>query len=199
MNSGIYKITCLANKRFYIGSSIDLSKRLSRHRRELNKECHINRHLQRAWNKYGADAFVFEILLYCDPENCLMYEQIALDYYKPKFNIATSTSAVMSGRKHTEETKIKIKNNRPNHNGSNNPMFGKRGPNLGKKFSAAHCKKIRQNHARLSGNSHYRFIDSNIREQIVKLRSDGVGAKILAKRFGISKSSVYNIEKENNG
>lgn len=41
-NCGIYKITCLANDKMYIGGSINLSKRKQVHFRRLKKNKHSN-------------------------------------------------------------------------------------------------------------------------------------------------------------
>ena len=34
--------------------------------RELNNNCHYNKHLQASYNKYGIEAFSYEILCVCD-------------------------------------------------------------------------------------------------------------------------------------
>ena len=86
---GIYQIRNTNTIDVYIGSTAvrGFVKRFKDHRSKLENQSHDNQILQRAWNKYGADVFVFEILLYCDPKDCLMYEQLTMDYYKPKYNI----------------------------------------------------------------------------------------------------------------
>lgn len=61
--SGVYLITCTVNSKKYIGCSKDIHTRMKDHRRMLARNNHINVKLQRAWNKYGAEAFVFSILL----------------------------------------------------------------------------------------------------------------------------------------
>ena len=61
-NSGIYKITNLINKKYYIGSSLDIKRRWKEHRRNLIKNKHNNIHLQKSWNKYGENSFLFEII-----------------------------------------------------------------------------------------------------------------------------------------
>ena len=62
MKSGIYKITNLKNGKFYIGSSKDIERRWWEHTNELDKNIHINKKLQNAWNFYGKDNFKFEII-----------------------------------------------------------------------------------------------------------------------------------------
>lgn len=95
MNSGIYKITCLENGRFYIGSAKNFKKRWSRHLNDLRNNKHDNVHLQRAYNKYGRDGFSFEVVEECDIGDLLILEQFYLDELKPYeggFNIGKSVS-----------------------------------------------------------------------------------------------------------
>ncbi|HZR43797.1 MAG TPA: GIY-YIG nuclease family protein [Ktedonobacteraceae bacterium] len=59
---GIYVIRHLESGKVYVGSANNISKRWSRHRKDLRAGTHSNKHLQAAWTKYGEEAFVFEIL-----------------------------------------------------------------------------------------------------------------------------------------
>lgn len=59
---GIYQIVNLKNKKCYVGSSLNLDKRLYEHKRLLKLGKHENNHLQNAWNKYGEDSFEFKII-----------------------------------------------------------------------------------------------------------------------------------------
>lgn len=58
----IYRISRVGTQDGYVGSSVQLSQRWAYHRTSLRKGVHHCRHLQRAWNKYGEDAFDFAIL-----------------------------------------------------------------------------------------------------------------------------------------
>jgi group I intron endonuclease len=60
---GIYTITNLLDGRYYVGSSLDLTKRLTSHKTKLKNNKHINKYLQNAWNKYGEANFKFEVVL----------------------------------------------------------------------------------------------------------------------------------------
>lgn len=63
---GIYKIENTINKKVYIGQSNNILIRFSNHKYELNSNKHSNSHLQRAWNKYGRENFIFDILCECN-------------------------------------------------------------------------------------------------------------------------------------
>jgi len=88
---GIYKIENIINKKCYYGSSKNIEKRWSCHKNDLNKNKHDNSYLQRAWNKYGKENFIFEIVELCskdcDDIKLKEIEQKYLDL-KPKYNIA---------------------------------------------------------------------------------------------------------------
>ena len=62
MTIGLYKITNTVNGKYYIGSSNDIRRRWSVHKSTLNKGIHDNRHLQMSFDKYGIEAFVYEII-----------------------------------------------------------------------------------------------------------------------------------------
>ncbi len=60
--SGVYKITNIINGKVYIGSAKRFKERWKHHAWSLEKGCHHNTHLQAAFNLYGTNAFVFEVL-----------------------------------------------------------------------------------------------------------------------------------------
>jgi len=106
---GVYQIRNIQNGKVYIGSAAGkgFRNRWNLHKQQLQNNKHHSVYLQRAWNKYGVGAFVFEILLYCDPENCIMYEQITFDYYRPEYNCSPTAGSCL-GIKHSQSTKDKI-------------------------------------------------------------------------------------------
>lgn len=69
IKSGIYYIENLINNKKYIGQSNNIKDRWRRHISELNKNKHHNDYLQKSWNKYGENNFMFEIIEYCSIEN----------------------------------------------------------------------------------------------------------------------------------
>ncbi len=110
---GIYCITCTVTSKFYIGSSINLHQRQYNHFRELQRNEHDNQYMQRAWNKYGSDAFIFEVLeLVLVPEMLTTREQHWLDTLKPfgnkGFNMTPIAGSTL-GRKFSPEAKEKIR------------------------------------------------------------------------------------------
>lgn len=82
MNCGIYKILNLISGKFYIGSAISITDRWDHHRHTLRKCIHTNSYLQRAWIKYGNEAFEFIILELCQKEKLIEREQYWLDETK---------------------------------------------------------------------------------------------------------------------
>lgn len=52
----------------YVGYAINFKKRWETHKRELRNKKHCNIHLQRAWDEYKENSFLFEILVECEEE-----------------------------------------------------------------------------------------------------------------------------------
>lgn len=81
---GVYRILNLINKKVYYGSTSKLLRRHGEHKKELKNKTHFNSHLQNAWNKYGEENFIFEVVCSCSTvENARKLEQKCLDIYKP--------------------------------------------------------------------------------------------------------------------
>lgn len=109
---GIYCIVCEPTGKFYIGSAVDLRQRYYRHFGALQRNWHPNRHLQSAWNKYGSDAFTFEVLEYVLlPEMLTAREQHFFDTLKPfgkrGFNLSPTAGSTL-GVKYSPEVCEKL-------------------------------------------------------------------------------------------
>jgi len=124
--SGIYQIRNLTNGNIYVGSSTNINRRWREHRHDLNLNKHNNHHLQYAWNKYGKNYFVFEIIELIDNKNILVErEQFYIDSWNPQYNIAP-TAGNMLGFTHSEESKKKMSESRKGFQvGEKNPNYGK--------------------------------------------------------------------------
>lgn len=59
--SGIYQILCKPTGKVYIGSAVWIAKRKRHHREALLAGKHHSQYLQKAWDKYGPEAFEFSI------------------------------------------------------------------------------------------------------------------------------------------
>lgn len=81
MRIGIYKIKCLSNNKVYIGSSVNIENRWEFHKNELKNNIHGNHYLQKAWNKYGRDNFIFGVIELCEAGQLQEREQYWLDYF----------------------------------------------------------------------------------------------------------------------
>jgi group I intron endonuclease len=105
---GVYSITHIDSGRLYIGSSINLYKRLIKHKSDLNAKRHHSPVLQNAWNKYGESGFEMKVLeLVSDPQSLLEIEQNWLNKVNPFYNIC-KTAGNRLGFKASEETKLKL-------------------------------------------------------------------------------------------
>ncbi len=145
--SGIYKITCLANKRIYIGSAVDLLKRKQTHFGALRQNKHYNPKLQNAWNKYGEETFVFEVLELVLIINLTAREQYWFNKLRPfgnqGFNIA-HTAGSMLGVKHSPQARANMSKARQGWRPTPEQNERNRQANLGKRNSPEAREKMRQ-------------------------------------------------------
>ncbi len=96
--SGVYVIRNLINKNFYLGSTTCDKRRWYTHKLELRNQRHDNIRLQRAWNKYGAENFEFELICEVDAIVALQMEDRLLEkFFGQKYCYNLNRSAVMSG------------------------------------------------------------------------------------------------------
>jgi group I intron endonuclease len=107
---GIYKIQNLVSNKVYVGSSINVSVRITAHKNSLRQNKHINTHLQHSYNKYGLLHFVFQVIEYCSEDELCTKEEYYINYYKSnQRQYGYNLEYYHVGRKrHSEESKQKI-------------------------------------------------------------------------------------------
>lgn len=108
---GIYGIRNIIDGKLYVGQSSQVEARWVHHKRDLNNNKHHNKHLQSAWNKYGADSFIFYIIEECSQEELDGYEAYWIDYYHSYecgYNLDCGGGGIR-GYKHTEEELVKMR------------------------------------------------------------------------------------------
>lgn len=142
---GIYCIENLVNGKRYIGQSNDIEYRWKRHKYELNRGCHDNDYLQKAWDKYGCDNFNFYIIELCDIEKLNELEVYYIDFYctldrSNGYNLTSGGGAnkyyskevcekisnALVGHAVSLETRIKLSKNHADVSRENHPMFGRK-------------------------------------------------------------------------
>ena len=95
--AGIYKIRNILNNKCYIGCAKNFEIRYTKHLSSLKNQKGVNKHLQNAWNKYGEENFVFEIIEAIDfiedkkelKKVLNIKEQYWVNILKPDYNIRT--------------------------------------------------------------------------------------------------------------
>jgi len=216
--SGVYQIRNIENDHIYVGStSKEFRKRWNIHRHLLRKQNHHSPHLQNAWNLYGEDNFVFEILEEIifpkdkmkAREIIIKYEQIWIDSLQPEYNVCKFAGSCL-GIKRSEEYKQKMSEIK---SGENHPMFGKHHDEETKRkmsdaqsgeknpmYGKTHSLKVKKilseiNSIKQIGENNGRAI--LIRPQVDEIRfryyNEDVTMKQLAEEYGVSKSCVYHI------
>lgn len=134
--SGIYQIVNTVNGKRYVGSAIRFGKRWAEHRRDLEKGVHHSQALQRAWKKYGAEAFNFSVLETCEPQLLLQCEQRHIDD-QADYNVCRVAGSSF-GIKHSMETRERMKIAQARIRATE----GWVSPTKGVKYSAEICERM---------------------------------------------------------
>lgn len=118
--SGIYQILCVPTGKIYIGSAVNLHTRWRGHCTSANRGEHRNPYFQNAWDKYGADAFLFTVIELVLIPFLLEREQYWLDKKRSYdnaigFNYCHQAGTTL-GIRHSDETRLKMRDAaRPSH------------------------------------------------------------------------------------
>lgn len=112
-NSGVYTITNLINNSIYVGFCQNFRTRSADHKITLSNNRHGNEYLQRSYNKYGSENFIFEILEECDKKFLASQENYwcnMLNSHNRKYGYNIQPTHPDNLKIHSEETKLKIRN-----------------------------------------------------------------------------------------
>ena len=111
--SGIYQIRNLVNDKVYVGSAVNLHRRKREHFTRLENNKHPNIKLQRAYNKYGSNNFIFEVIEIVDNKEFILSRE---QYYIDHLNVVNEgyninpTAGSNLGMQWSDEVKAKISN-----------------------------------------------------------------------------------------
>jgi hypothetical protein len=81
---GIYFIKNKISEKIYIGSSVNMKRRLTDHFARLKAKTHHSKHLQSAFNKYGEEQFYCGVIEEVEEANLLIQEKYWCDKYKAR-------------------------------------------------------------------------------------------------------------------
>ena len=209
-SKGVYFIYCAASGKGYIGSSLEVKKRISKHKSMLKNDWHENSYLQASYNKYGIQSFCFVQLEEC--EDVVVRENFYIDSLDKSllFNLQYPANNYKGGHKASLETKAKkLKTLLGNtyalgfkHSEETKKLWSEQ-----RKGHKAWNKGIPMNEwikspiKRRSGDNHSSAIPSEIALKVyadyVELKGDRQRARgsrsILAKKYDLSEASIKTI------
>ena len=190
--SGIYRIVCIKNGRYYYGSPNNIGLRWKQHLRSLRERNHYNIYMQRVWNKYGENSFHIELVENISNDKLLDTEQLYLDEHidNPKcMNIAKDTLAPTRGRHIWPNGRVFSKQTRQKISKTIQHLW-----NTGCYSSPSRGKKIGK---ALEGEKHVgsKLTESDIHQIREKYIPYTYSYSTLAKEYGVDKKLIINIVK----
>lgn len=148
--SGVYMFINNITKNTYVGSSINLSRRMSSHFSHANSQKISQIPLIRAMRKHKLENFSLALLEFCEKDILVILnlEQKWIDQYKPKYNVLKLAGS-SSGFHHSAETISKLKQM---FSQENHPKYGtKNSPETRKSISVALRKFYLTNNSKYKG------------------------------------------------
>jgi len=147
--SGIYQIKNIMNGDIYIGQSVNLYKRKYSHFNSLKNNTHKNKFLQKAYNDFGENCFIFSIILICEKIELTYYEQKLVDKLNPIYNIfkkcVNSSFGIICSdevRRNLSNSHLGKKNTEEQNKKISESGLGEKNHFFGKKHSAISKEKI---------------------------------------------------------
>lgn len=176
----IYKIRNVVNGKFYVGSTKDTRERFRTHRTRLRKNTHHSKHLQAAWNKYGEDCFVFEVVEQVADvgglqaaEDVWLAEHVGKDYCYNTSRYSASPMRGIATEDHPCYGRVKLPGEKEAISASLKATYAAdptAHPRYGKPHSDETKAKISENRTgKMAGEKHYRFgqtLSAEVREKI---------------------------------
>jgi group I intron endonuclease len=201
--TGVYLIQNKVNKKMYIGSASRVVAnrsnsgfymRWSLHISSLTKNKHHCQHLQRSWNKYGAENFEFSIMHKCPPEKAIEMEQLYIDLLEPQYN-SCKTAGSPLGYKHSEESKNRMSLARKGITISEYTRLRLSETRKGVSKTEEHKKKISESH---KGKTHTKETREKIAEKRSKFYTFISPEGIVTEIFNLHKFCKENNLKQSN-
>lgn len=175
MKSGIYAILNTCNNKTYIGQSKSVKQRIARHKSELKHNKHRNIYLQREYNKYGEECFVFKVLEFCEEYNLSKSEKLYIEifrsnFYNKGFNLTNGGESTVWN----DEAKKR-------RTGSGNPMYKR-------KLSKEHVEALRIANLGSSDKITAQQVE-DIKNKLLKDEE----IKNIAKEYQVTTSTIHKI------
>lgn len=183
--SGIYKITNKINGKMYVGSAGNLFNRFATHQYALNNNKHKNSHLQSAWNLYGSEMFLFEILELVEKDHLIEREQYYINLFNSSHREIGYNKAKFAGSnagvKVSAETRLK----------QSAARMGKTPWNKGKKYSEGQKQQTRDGF--VDNVAPWSKLNWEIVGKIRQLYQEGNTQIKIAEMFGLFQTTVSEI------
>lgn len=205
-DAGIYMLVNKANGKRYVGSSRNCQRRKAEHISRLRRGAHINAKLQAAWNKYGEHNFEFVVAFsVLNVDDIEAVEQQFLDELQAVhtgYNLAPvagntagwkappETRKRMSEAAKKRDHSVQVARMAEATRGKKRPQYVIDAMQAGRKANPV-TLATREQMAR-SARARSRYSDKD-REEMARLRDDGVGLREIARRFNTTSHAAIAI------